>query len=146
MNALEKVVDLLAAVMLLFIVPLLFYGGGMRASQAVLAGRAGENFLKRVCTMGEITLPVWEELEDALERYQCDGYSIQRKRSLYEPVEGNTEVTERIYIADKESLEEQVKKNGNCKLCKGDRITVTIYVNDIPTAYSALVRTGAEHS
>ena len=58
MNALEKVVDVLVSCLLLFLVPLVYYGGRTRVSQAILAGQAGENFLRRVSTAGEITLQI----------------------------------------------------------------------------------------
>jgi len=142
-NALEKVVDLLAAVVLLFLVPLLFYGGIRNVSRAMLAGQAGEAFLKRVGTAGEITLPVWEELEQALERYGCDGFEVRRERVLFEPLESGVTV-ERSDTLRQEELLEQLEMTGACRLLKEDRIWLTIYVNDVPTVYFTKVRTGAE--
>ncbi len=143
MNGLEKVVDLLAAVFLLFLAPLLYYGRGTAVSQTMLVGQAGENFLQRISTAGEITLPVWQEFENAMERYGCDKYEFQRERSLYEPVQGQSGVAERIYTEKKESLKRQVWEEGIYRLQKGDRIRLILYVNEIPAVYFGRVRTGA---
>ncbi len=143
MNALEKVVDLLVAVILLFMIPLFYYSSGTGVSQAILAGQAGENFLKRVSTAGEITLPVWNELEDALFCYGCERFELQRERRVYEPVGENGAVAERIDTEYKKSVEEKLYKTGGIRLRKGDRIKLILYINDIPTVYCECVRTGA---
>ncbi len=143
MNALEKVVDLLVAVILLFLVPLLYYSGGTRVSQAILAGQAGENFIKRVSVAGEITLPVWSELEDALRQYGCEQFELQRERRLYEPIGENGEVEERVYTEYKAGVEEHLNETGRIRLHKGDLIKLTLYIHDIPTVYYGTVRTGA---
>lgn len=143
MNGIEKVVDLLAAIILLFMAPLMYYGSGTTITQAMLAGQAGENFLRRISTSGEITLPVWQELEAMLERYGCDTFELQRERSLYEPGPGQGGVTEQVYAVHKEKMREQVWKVGSYKLRKGDRMRLTLYINDIPTVYFCWVRTGA---
>ena len=141
MNALEKVVDLLVAVTVLFLLPLLYYGSGMHVSKAVLAGQAGENFLTRVSTAGEITLPVWNELEYALNQYGA-GFSLQRERSLFEPSGEDETVVERVYTQEKEVIWKQMKEKGRSCLQAGDRLWLTIYVNGIPTVYRECVRTG----
>lgn len=143
MNGIEKMVDLLAAIVLLFLVPLLYYGSGTAISQTMLAGQAGENFLRRIGTSGEISLPVWLELETMLERYGCDEFELQRERSLYEPVqEQNGVVAESVYTEQKEEIREQVWEEGSYRLQKGDRMRLTLYINDIPTVYFSRVRTG----
>lgn len=142
MNALEKVVDFVAACALLFLIPLLYYAGRNRVSQAVLAGQAGETFLKRVSTAGEITLPVWEELERALFQFGCTEYKLCRIRTLYEPENMTGGVIERKYTADMEMLRENIMTKGASKLQSGDELWLTIYVNDIPAVYFTAVRTG----
>lgn len=143
MNALEKIVDLLAAVSVLFLMPLLYYGSGRRVSQAVLAGQAGDTFLKRVSTAGEITWPVWEELGQALTKYGCEGFELQKERQLFEPTtEGG--VVERVYIERTEKLSEEIQRDGYSRLCRGDRLRLTLYINDIPMVCYCCVRTGAE--
>lgn len=143
MNALEKMVDLLAAFALLFLIPLLYYGSGKRMSQAMLAGQAGEHFLNTASTAGEITLPVWTEFENALERFGCEQYEIQRERYLFEPGQEIGTVIERVYIERKDALWETVKDEGRSRLRKGDRIKLTLYVNEIPAVYYETIRTGA---
>lgn len=142
MNALEKVVDFIAACLLLFLIPLLYYEGRNRVSQAILAGQAGENFLKRVTTAGKITLPVWEELERALLRCGCIKYEICCIRTLYEPEGEESRVTGKEYRADKEMIQESIRTKGACKLQNGDKIWLTLYVNEVPAVYSMPVRTG----
>lgn len=143
MNAWEKTVDVLIAVLLLFLIPLLYYGGGIRVSRAVLAGQASETFLRRVSTSGEITLPVWKELEDALTRYGCDGFELQRERVLYEPTGESGTVTECIYSENKAALFHQVLRAGKSRLQRGDRLYLTVTLDGIPTVYYDSVRTGA---
>ncbi|MGN1083784.1 MAG: hypothetical protein ACI4QX_02165 [Lachnospiraceae bacterium] len=142
MNALEKVVDFIAASILLFLVPLLYYGGRNRVSQAILAGQAGETFLKRVATAGEITLPVWGELEEALLQYGCVKYEIFWIRTLYEPEGEKGEVIEKKYTADREVIRESIMECGVCRLQNGDTLRLTLYVNEIPAVYFTTVRTG----
>ena len=142
MNALEKVVDLLASVTILFLLPLLYYSSGIHVSQAILAGQAGENFLKRVSTSGNITLPVWKELEDTLARYGCTAYELQRERRLFEPVGEAGMVAERICTEEKDGLWKEVREEGKSRLQKGDRLRLILYVNEVPTMYCAFVRTG----
>lgn len=141
MNALEKVVDLLVAVAVLFIMPLLYYGSGMHVSKAVLAGQAGENFLIRVSTSGEITMSVWKELESALNQYGV-GFSLRRERSLFEPLGEDGTVVERVYTQEKETIWKQMTEKGKSCLQAGDRLWLTIYVNGIPMVYRECVRTG----
>lgn len=142
MNALEKTVDLIAAITLMFLIPLLFYGSGKNLSRAILAGQAGEIFLRRVSTAGEITQPVWGEMELALLRCGCERYEIQRERSLYEPVTMSGIVVERIHVKSKEELLKEMLQGGKCQLQKGDRIKLTVYVADSPMIYYTCIRTG----
>ncbi len=143
MNAFEKLVDMLIAIALLFLLPLLYYSGGTHIAQAMLSGQATENFLMRISTAGEITLPVWSELEDSLSRYGCDTFDIKRERRLFEPTGEQGTIEERIYTVYKESLWEQVKIEGKSRLLKGDKVQITIYNNGIPSVYCEFVRTGA---
>lgn len=142
MNALERMVDLLVAILLLFLLPVFYYGSGKRVSEAVLVGQVGENFLRRVSTAGEITLPVWMELEEALTRYGCDTFTLQRERRLYEPTGEHGKVEERCYTVEKQEIVEQMTGEGRSRLQAGDRLWLTVYVNDIPTVYFGYVRTG----
>lgn len=146
MNAMERLVDILVAVFLMFLLPLLYYGSGKEISRTVLAGQAGENFLKRICTAGEISLPVWRELEAALNKYDCDNVEILRERYLYEPDGTNGNVVRRLYEESKESLLVQLHEDGRCKLQKGDCMKLTIYINETPMLYFDYVRTGATES
>ena len=145
MNALEKVVDLLAATVLLFLLPLLYYGSGKTVSQAVLAGQAGEVFLKRISTAGEITLPVWKDLERNLLQCGCESYDFRRERVLYRRVEETGEVMEQVNTAEKEKLYQQITETGESNLLSGDRLWLTLYVNEIPAVYFSVVRTGVEY-
>lgn len=142
MNALEKVVDFLVSCLLLFLVSLLYYGGRTRVSQAILAGQAGETFLRRVSTAGEITLPVWQELERALLRCGCTRYEIRRVRSLFEPEGEDGAVAEKEYTADRERIHESIVAQGTSRLQSGDRLWLTLYINETPTVYFMSVRTG----
>lgn len=142
MNALERVTDLLAAVVLLFLLPLLYYGSGERILRAMTAGQAGENFLKRVSTAGEITLPVWRELEAALANCGCINFELQRERRLYEPVGKDGEVVEQTYIENRKGLQEEISAYGKSQLQQGDRLCLTLYVNDMPMLCGEYVRTG----
>lgn len=142
MNALEKVVDVLVSCILMFLVPLLYYGGRTRVSQAILAGQAGENFFRRVSTAGEITLPVWQELERTLFQCGCSRYEIRRVRTLYEPEGEEGAVTEKEYTAEKEKLYGSIMAKGKSRLQNGDQLWLTLYVNELPTVYFMSVRTG----
>lgn len=140
MNALEKCMDMLLAVTILFFIPLLFYSGGSRIIRSLSAGAACENFLKRVCTAGEITWPVWKELETALERYGCDEYELRRKYTLWEPGEKPGDVTEQCYTEEEEKLLETIRTEGVVSLHKGDKLRVICYIDDFPTVYYGVVR------
>ena len=143
MNALEKLVDVLIAVVLLFFLPILYYGSGKQVSGVILAGQAGENFLNRISTAGEITLPVWNELEDTLENFGCDRFELSRERYLFEPDRETGGVVRRLYVESAETLLEQMQEKDRTCLLKGDCIKLTIYYNEVPMLYYDYVRTGA---
>lgn len=143
MNTLEKIIDLLAAVGLLFLIPLIYYESGKRVSQAMLVGQAGECFLNTISVAGEITLPVWMQFEDSMKQFGCDEFELQRERYVFEPDGERGIVVERIYTKKKETLLKQILEEGSSSLRKGDRVTLTLYVNEIPMVYSENIRTGA---
>ena len=143
MNALEKWVDLFLAVVLLFLFPLLYYGSGKTVSMAILAGQAGESFLRRISTAGEITAPVWQELETALCRYGCREFQLERERDLFEPVDSLGTVAEYTHTEDTVMIKKELGEKGCYRLLYGDRITLILYCTDIPTVYRTSVRTGA---
>ena len=140
MNAFEKVFDMLVTVAILFLMPLLFYDGGSRVLCSVSAGEACENFFKRVSTSGEITLPVWKELQESLERFGCDAFEIQREYALWEPGEVQGSVVEQRYSIGQEELWEQIQTEGRVSLHKGDKLRMIVYVNNIPTVYYDIIR------
>lgn len=140
MNALEKCVDMLVAIGILFLIPLLFYSGGSRILQSVSARAACENFLRRICTAGEITLPVWSELEYALERNGWIEFGVRREYALWEPGEESGSVTEQHYFEDTSQLAKRIRETGAVELHKGDRIRVICYINDFPTVCYDVVR------
>ena len=141
MNALEKIVDLLAAVCILFLIPLLYYGSGKRIAQTMLAEQASEAFLNQISTAGEITLPVWTEFEHAVEQFGCETIEILRERRLFEPIgEG---VAERVYTEASTDLLTKIDAEGTCYLQKDDRIKLTLYINEVPFVFYETVRTGA---
>lgn len=140
MNALEKCLDMLIAIVIMFLIPLLFYSGGRQIMRSLSAGAACENFLKRVCTTGEITLPVWKELKVALEQYGCEEFGIRREYTLWEPGEEIDSVTEQCYIEEDETLLERIRTGDRVSLHKGDKLRVIFYINDFPTVYYDVVR------
>ena len=142
MNALEKWVDLFLTVVLLFLFPLLYYGSGKTVSEAILAGQAGKNFLKRISTAGEITLPVWQEMEVALERYGCRKVELQRERDLFEPADLSGTVAEYTYTEDTGVIKKELGENGYYRLLYGDRLKLILYCSEIPTVYVTFVRAG----
>ena len=143
MNALEKIVDLLIAVVLMFLVPVLYYSGKHQLSETIMAAQAGKHFLNRISVSGEITVPVWKELERNLAMYGCAEFSLQRERDLYEPTENPGEIVERTYCLEKEQIEKQIREQGACLLQKGDRMSLTIYREQAPMTYCEYIRTGA---
>lgn len=144
MNALEKVVDLLVAVCVLFLIPLLYYGSGRRISQAMLVGQEGEHFLNTISTSGEITLPVWLQFQDTIKQFGCDTFEMRRERYVFEPGQEEGSVERRIYTVEKDMLLKQLLEEGSSRLRKGDRVTLTLYVNEIPMVYSERIRTGGD--
>ena len=143
MNALEKRLDLVVSILLMFMIPLLYYGSCMRVSQTVLAGQAVETFLRKIVTEGEITLPVWMELEKSLERCGNTEFTLQRERVLYEPESETGSVERRIYTKQKEELVKEVEREGKCRLVKGDKIRIILETGGVPVVYYDIVRTGA---
>lgn len=143
MNGVEKVVDLLMAIGLMFLVPLLYYESVTNGMQAVFAGEAGERFLKQVSVAGEISEAVLADLEQELFCYGCERYELTRLRTLYEPDEENG-VKKIESVADWRTLAAQIEENGSSCLQKGDKLWLTLYVNEIPAVYFATVRTGEE--
>lgn len=141
MNALEKVVDVLTAVCLLFLIPLLYYQSGIVTARTVLMGEACEMFLKRVSTAGEITSGVWQELTRELAVYGCEKFELVRVRWLYEPDStGNVQRLE--YVTEKEGISTQIAAAGKEELLQGDRLWLTVYVQGVPAVYSETVRSG----
>ncbi len=145
MNALEKVFDLLTALTVLFLVPALYYFGGMKMSCTMLAGQTVESFMKRVSTAGEITLPVWMELEEKLNEFGCTEVSLRRERTLYEPVPGKREVLERIYIINTDEMLMQMSETGTSKLRRGDELWLSMDINKVPSVYHETIRSEAEY-
>lgn len=140
MNALEKCLDMLLAVGIMFLLPLLFYSGGNRSLRTVFAGQACETFLRRVSTAGEITFPVWKELESALDRYGCDDFELCREYTLWEPGEVKGTVTEQYYIEGKEQLSELICTEGSAGLHKGDKLSLFFYINGFTMMCTDVVR------
>ena len=143
MNALEKVVDLLTVIVILFFLPLLFYNGKQRNLETIMVGQRGKYFLNHVSVQGQITLPVWNELERQLAAYGCTEFSLYRERSVYEPTGNPGEIREKTYRLEKEEIEKQLREQGTCLLQKGDRLCLTLYKNQIPVKYYEYIRTGA---
>lgn len=142
MNALEKVVDVITVTLLMFLLPILYYGSRQQVAETVMAGQIGKSFLKRISTAGEITVPVWDELERELKHYGCTEIVLERERKLYEPAEDGT-VWERTYCMTKEKIEERLAEQGRCLLQKGDRMRLVLYQGTVPMVYCESVRTGA---
>ena len=142
MNVPEKIADLLVVAVILFLFPLLYYGSIVNVSASVMAGQAGKNFLKRVSTAGEITLPVWKELEDTLHRCGCERFELRRERSLYERDSATGDMIEQKYSMEKASIEKQLAEQGSCPLLKGDWLRLVIEVNSAPILYLERIRTG----
>ncbi|MBQ9767627.1 MAG: hypothetical protein IJW37_05960 [Lachnospiraceae bacterium] len=143
MNGAEKLIDLLTAVCLLFLVPLFYYRSVTIGMQAILAGEAGERFLKQVSVSGEITEAVLKAFERELAQYGCENYEMIRLRTLYEP-DGEAGVRKAEYVADKAGLCAEIAETGSSRLQKGDKLRLTLYVNEVPAVYFVTVRTGEE--
>lgn len=142
MNAWEKTVDLVIAIVILFVVPILYYGGGQRISKALFARQAGEHFLRCVGTAGEITLPLWRELERTLDIVGCDGFELKRERLLYEPYGEDGGIMECSYVKETEEIRTRLEESERFCLQAGDRLWMTITVNQLPVVYFQCVRTG----
>ena len=140
MNALEKCLDMLIAIAVLFLIPLLFYGGSVGVLRSMSAGTACENFLKRVSTAGEITMPVWKELEDTMGRFGCDTFELCREYTLWEPGSESGSVLKQCYVEETETLLQQIRNEGTVDLHQGDRLRVTFYINDFPMVYYDVIR------
>lgn len=142
MNALEKVIDVITVTILMFLLPILYYGSRQRVSETVMAAQIGQSFLKRISTAGEITPPVWNELEQKLQCYGCMEFEVERERKLYEPVEDGA-VWERIHYMGKEEMEDYLAEQGRCPLQRGDRIRLILYKESLPMIFYENIRTGA---
>ncbi len=142
MNALEKIVDVITVTSLMFLLPILYYGSRQQVAETVMTGQIGKSFLKRISTAGEITVPVWNELEREVKHYGCTEIALERERKLYEPAEDGT-VWERTYCITKKEIEECMAEEGSCLLQKGDRIRLVLYRGSVPMIYCESVRTGA---
>lgn len=142
MNAIEKIVDVITVTILMFLLPILYYGSRHQVAETVMAGQIGKSFLKRISTAGEITYQVWNELEQELEYYGCTKFELERERKLYEPMEDGT-VWERTYCITKEEIEECLAEEGKCLLQKRDRIRLVLYRGSMPMIYYEIIRTGA---
>lgn len=140
MNALEKCLDMLIAIAIMFLLPLLFYHGGYRIVRSVSAGVACENFLKRVCTTGEINYPVWKELADSLGRFGCEKFGVRREYILWEPGAEKGSVVEQRYREENDAILEDIRTEGIAVLHKGDSLQVIFYMDNIPTVYYDIVR------
>jgi len=145
MNGLEKVVDLLVAVCLLFLTPLLYYEGVRNSIENAILKEAGERFLRRVSTAGEITEAVLKQLEWELWQCGCENYELVRERTLYEPEE-EAGVRKVEVIEDKKEIYMQVEEAGASKLQRGDKLWLTIYTRGVPSMYFETVRTGEAYS
>lgn len=140
MNALEKCLDMLVAIAIMFLIPVLFYSGMSRIVRSLSSGAACESFLKRVCTSGELTFPVWNELETVLDQCGCDSFEIRREYTLWEPGVETGSVTELCYIDEEEILLEKIRAEGTVRLHKGDKLRVIFFLDDLPAVYYDIVR------
>lgn len=143
MNAMEKVVDLLLCIGLIFLMPLLYFDSQRCTSQAILAGQMAESFLGRVSVEGELTEQTWEQLERTLWGLGCKQYEIQREYCLYEPGEDGT-VLESVHRLETEDIRGELETKGYVRLRKGDTVRILLYCNEIPAMYSTVIRTGGE--
>ena len=141
MNALEKVVDLLAAICVMFLVPLLYYESSSAVLQTALLGETGEWFLKQISTSGELSGSVLREFERELEAYGCERYELIRTRVLYEP-DGANSVLEREYTAEKQALYLELEEKGTCSFLRGDKIRLVLYTREAPVVYYTTIRSG----
>jgi len=143
MNALEKVVDVLLCIGILFLMPLLYFDSQKGTLQAVLAGHTAEAFLDRISVEGEITIHGWAQLEEMLHGLGCRQYEIQREYYLYEPEEEGA-VSEAVYRTEMEKLMETLELRGSIPFRKGDTLRLWIYCGDVPALYSTTIRAGGE--
>ena len=141
MNAMEKMVDVLLCMGILFLMPLLYFDSQRYSTQAILIGQTAETFLNQISVDGEIATQVWTELERVLHELGCVRYEIQREYCLYEPGEEG-EVLESVYRLETEEIVEVLEIRGKLPLRKGDTVRLLLYCGELPAVYSTVIRTG----
>lgn len=143
MNAMEKAIDLLLCIGILFLIPLLYFDSQRRTLQAIFVGQTAEMFLNRVSVEGEITVHAITELERMLHELGNVQYEIQREYYLYEPGDRD-KVLETVHRMGTEDIVEELEMNGGVWLRKGDTIRLLLYCGEVPVMYSTSIRTGGE--
>lgn len=142
MNAMEKLVDLLTAGILLFGIPLMYYHGKTEQFAQMTAGQACERFLSQCSLFGEMKDAYFENLQWELNACGCKRFDIIGERQLYYPQQGGMEIF-RVQKST-ENFFKELEEEGRSLLMPGDRLSVVIYANDVPTVYSVIVRSGVE--
>lgn len=142
MNALEKLTDLFAACILLFMLPLLYYNEKMYLVQEMTAGKICEEFLSRCSLFGEIREEYLEDLERGLSACGCIKYEICGERTVYLYGEGG--VIMQYIKKDTDFFISRVREQKDIALIPGDFLSVTVYFHQTPTVYSIIVRSGKE--
>lgn len=143
MNAMEKTVDLLLCIGILFLMPLLYFDSQKHTLQAILLGQTAEAFLSQVSTEGEITAHAWTETERILLELGCGKYEIEREFYLYEPGDDG-EVLETVHWLTMEDIVERLEAKGTLRLQKGDTVHLLLYCGEVPAEYSTVIRTGGD--
>ena len=140
MNALEKLVDLFTACLLLFGIPLLYYGGKTELVRQMTAGRACESFLSRCSIFGEITDIFLGELEREMISCGCREYVITGERDIYVLSQGALQV--RKGHLGTERLKQEIALAGTVSLLPGDELSVVVYFDGVPAVYAVTVCSG----
>jgi len=142
MNALEKLVDLLAACVLMFGIPLLFFYGKAELTRERTVERSCRLMLNQCAIEGRIDEAVLKEFEFELEKLGIADYDLYCLRTL--PEYQNGEVTETSYTRTKHQILEICRREEKIILQKDDRIFLRVPLGDTEVCFSVNVRKGGQ--
>lgn len=138
MNALEKVVDILVTIVIMFLVPILFFRGQYRMIKAVSTGQYAESFLQRSSTQGKIPETHLYQLFQYFSSQSCEEISLKRIRTLSLP--GELGVKSVRVTSDTNALFHEINRYKKISLIKGDILILSFRMDGCPVCYTEVIR------
>lgn len=139
LNALEKIVDLCVALLLMFGLPLLYFNGQNIVEKNLAAEACSKEFLEQISACGELTGERWREYNELIASGGGTNCRLEVERKLWLP--GNIRKT---YVKSSEEVLEELGKNHTIRFMAGDKVQLSMAINGVMLYRAVTIRTGEE--